>query len=157
MENRIETLRKIIEQKLLSKNEEIKYRFNYLCHMNAVSQFCSLIALKRNENAELATMAGLLHDYYTYTTLDAANHAEKGAVLARKLLNEINLTTKSETDLICSAIHNHSLKNQLHSSFDEVLIDADVLQHVLFNVTLPIFEWEKKRFENLASEFGFQL
>ena len=128
-----------------------------MSHMNSVSQFCALIALKRGENVELATMAGLLHDFYTFKTLDAENHAEKGAVLAREVLNELKVTTDDEVNLICSAIHNHSFKGSTHSTFDEVLIDADVLQHCLYNFTMPIAEWEKSRFKNLTKEFNLNL
>ena len=105
------------------------FRFNYMSHMNSVSQFCALVALKRGENVELATMAGLVHDFYTFKTLDAENHAEKGALLAREVLNKLKISTDGEIDIICTAIHNHSSKGNVHSAFDEVLIDADVLQH----------------------------
>lgn len=155
MENRIEILRKFIENLLFSTTEDNRPRFYCLNHMYSVSQFCALIALKRGENVELATMAGLLHDYHTYKTMNSDNHAEKGAVLAREVLNELKITTDDERDLICSAIHNHSYKDRTHSSFDEVLVDADVLQHNLFNFTMPIAEWEKPRFQKLANEFGF--
>ena len=157
LENRIETLRKHITDLLFSTNEDKEFRFRYLNHMYSVSQFCALIALKRGENAELAMMAGLLHDYHTYKTLDSDNHAEKGAVLAREMLNGLGITTADETDLICSAIHNHTYKGSVHSSFDEVLVDADVLQHGLFNITLPIANWEKERFEKMFKEFGLNV
>ena len=39
-------------------------------HLYGVSQACVLIALKRNENAELAAAAGMLHDIHTYATMD---------------------------------------------------------------------------------------
>jgi len=158
MENRIETLRKFIENLLFSSAAEDRaVRFNYMSHMNSVSQFCALIALRRGENVELATMAGLLHDFYAFQTLNAENHAEKGAVLAREVLGELKVATDDEMNLICSAIRNHSAKGSVHSPFDEVLIDADVLQHCLYNFTIPIAEWEKSRFENLAKEFGLDI
>jgi len=157
MENRIEILRKFIERLLFNTEEDKVLRFNYMSHMNSVSHFCALIALKRGENVELATMAGLLHDFYTFQTLAAENHAEKGALLAREVLNKLKITTDDEIDVICSAIHNHSSKGSIHSAFDEVLIDADVLQHCLFNFTMPIAEWEKVRFANLAKEFALSL
>lgn len=51
--------------------------------------------------------------------------------------------------MICTAIHNHSSKASKHSSFDEVLIDADVLQHCLYNPIFDVAEHEKQRYENL--------
>ena len=157
MENRIETLRNFIENILFSTAEDVLPRFRYMSHMSSVSQFCALIALKRGENVELATMAGLLHDFYTLKTLDAKNHAENGAVLAKEVLDELQITTSDEINTICSAIHNHSSKGGSHSAFDEVLIDADVMQHCLFNFTAPIAEHEKARFKNLAKEFALTL
>jgi uncharacterized protein len=59
-----------------------------------------------------------------------------------------------ETDMICSAIHNHSDKLGNFSSFDEVLIDADVMQHCLYNPLFPVKEHEMKRYTNLLIEFG---
>jgi uncharacterized protein len=152
MENRTEILRNYITDELFSEPEKTKLRLVYFNHMSCVSQFAALLALKRGENVELATIAGLLHDYHTFKTLDPTNHAEKGALLAREVLNELKLTNEQETELICRAIHNHSSKDRRHSNFDEVLIDADVLQHRLFNTTLPEFEHEKVRFDGLAGE-----
>ncbi len=119
-----------------------------------VSQACAMIALRRGQNVELATIAGMLHDFYTYKFMDDKNHAEKGALLAREVLNDLKLTNDDETDLICSAICNHSSKESHHSAFDEVLIDADVLQHCLYNVTKPIMEHEESRFKRLIHEFS---
>jgi uncharacterized protein len=74
--------------------------------------------------------------------------------LAREILNELKLTSDEETDLICSAIHNHSSKEGSFSTFDEVLIDADVMQHCLYNITKPEEENEKIRFSKLIEEFS---
>ena len=40
------------------------------------------------------------------------------------------------------------------SQLDEVLKDADILQHVLQNTTLPIRDKYEKRFEKLKKEFS---
>ena len=153
MHNRVETLRMYIEDILFDSTDDIRMRFDYINHIVCVSQFCALIALKRGEDAELATMAGLLHDIYTLTYLDSEKHAKRGAVLARDVLNKLRLTTEEETDMICSAIHTHSKKRGSFTGFSEVLIDADVLQHSLYNVTFPLIEKDKERFNKLADEF----
>jgi HD superfamily phosphohydrolase YqeK len=156
MENRIEVLRKYIDNVILNMTDSFERRCAYL-HLYGVSQSCALIALRRGEDVELATMAGMLHDFYSYKFMDSKNHAEKGAVLAREVLQELKITTDDETDLICSAIHNHSAKDKSHSAFDEVLIDGDVLQHCIYNITVPVAEHEKARFEKLVKEFGLIL
>jgi RimJ/RimL family protein N-acetyltransferase/HD superfamily phosphohydrolase YqeK len=153
MDNRIELLRSHIDGVLLDMTDTEDRRCAYL-HLYGVSQACALIALKRGENVELATMAGMLHDFHTYKSGSHENHAVLGAILAREVLNELKITNDSETDMICSAIHNHSSKSSRHSAFDEVLIDADVMQHSLYNYTQPVMEHENERFNNIIGEFG---
>ncbi len=134
MDNRIERLRKYIDEILINMKDTQERRCGYL-HLYGVSQACAMIALKRNQDVGLATMAGMLHDL-------------------RQILEELSLTTDNETDLICSAILNHSSKATTHSAFDEILKDADVLQHCLYNPLFPVMEHEKCRFQNLLTEFG---
>lgn len=153
--SRLEKLRAYIDQTLLNMEDERERRCAYV-HLYGVSQFCALLALKRGQNIELAAMAGMLHDIYTYKKMDSLNHAEKGAVLTRTILNELNITTMEETDLICSAIAHHSDKFGTHSPFEEVLKDADVLQHNLYNPAFPTEEKEKIRYVNLLKEFHLQ-
>ncbi|MCL2546988.1 MAG: HD domain-containing protein [Oscillospiraceae bacterium] len=155
MENRIEVLRKHIDHIILNMTDTFERRCAYL-HLYGVSQACAFIALRRGENVELATMAGMLHDFYTYKFMDSDRHAEKGAALAREVLNELAITTNDETDLICSAIHNHSSKSGTFPAFDEVLIDADVLQHCIYNITAPVMEHEAARFRKLIKEFDLK-
>jgi uncharacterized protein len=152
-ENRVEILRKYIDEILLNMDDNENRRCAYL-HLYGVSQACALIALKRGVNVELATMAGMLHDLHTYKTGNHNNHAVLGALLAREVLDELQITNPDETDMLCSAIHNHSSKDRKFSKLDEVLIDADVMQHVLYNYSAPIMEHEKKRFANLVEEFS---
>ncbi|MCL2603091.1 MAG: HD domain-containing protein [Defluviitaleaceae bacterium] len=154
-ENRVEILRKYIDEILLNMDDTENRRCAYL-HLYGVSQACALIALKRGENVELATMAGMLHDLHTYKVGNHNNHAVLGALLAREVLGELQITDSNETDMICSAIHNHSSKNEHFSAFDEVLIDADVMQHVLYNYSAPIMDHEKERFTKLVKEFSLQ-
>ncbi|MCL2202534.1 MAG: HD domain-containing protein [Defluviitaleaceae bacterium] len=152
-ENRVEILRKYIDEILLNMDDTENRRIAYL-HLYGVSQACALIALKRGVNVELATMAGMLHDLHTFKTGNHNNHAVLGALLAREVLGELKITTPDETDMICTAIHNHNVKDRKFSKFDEVLIDADVMQHVLYNYSAPIKAHEKKRFASLIEEFS---
>ena len=153
MLNRVEVLREYIDGVLLNMTDPFDRRCAYL-HLYGVAQACALIALKRGENTELATIAGMLHDFHTYKVGNHDNHAVLGAILARDVLDELKLTTPEEKDMICSAIHNHSSKDGQYSSFGEVLIDADVMQHVLYNYSVPIMEHEKERFTHLIEEFS---
>ncbi|GHU58427.1 hypothetical protein FACS189444_2080 [Spirochaetia bacterium] len=148
MENRIEALRKYIDDILLNMTDTFERRCGYL-HLYGVSHFCTLFALKRSDNVELATMAGMLHDIYSYKTLDTKDHAQKGSILAKEILDNIKLTTADETEILCNAILHHSDKKNRHSTFDEILKDADTIQHYLYNIDLPIIEKEKNRLKIL--------
>jgi HD superfamily phosphodiesterase len=151
--DRIEILRKFIDQILLNITNVEERRCAYL-HLYGVAQFSTLIALKREENAELATMAGMLHDLHTYVKMDTKDHAHKGAILAREILTSLRITNDAETEMICDAIYTHSEKGVVHSNFSEVLIDADVFQHCLYNPAFEIKAHEKNRYEKLKLEFG---
>lgn len=151
--NRVETLRKYIDGMLLNMTDDAERRCAYI-HLYGVAQSCALIGLKRGENAELAVMAGMLHDLYSYVNMDTNEHARSGALFARAILIFLDITTEEESELICNAIYSHSDKENIHSNFTEVLIDADVMQHCLYNPMLGIKEHERARYENLKCEFG---
>jgi len=152
--NRIEVLRKYIDQVLLDMTDVDERRRGYV-HLYGVAQACALIAQKRKQDAELATMAGMLHDVYSYANMDVEDHAHKGAVLAREILVSLQITNDDETDMICDAIYTHSDKETIHTRFDEVLKDADVFQQCLYNPTIEIQASERKnRYERLKYEFG---
>lgn len=151
--NRIEDLRHYIEHVLLGI-EDNEVRICAYSHFYGVALTSAILARKRGLNSELATMAGMLHDIYTYKTMITEEHAHKGAYLAKEILNELNITTDEETQIIYSAIYNHSDKDTTDSDFDEILKDADVLQHCMYNPTLDILQHEKSRYENIMSELG---
>lgn len=150
--DRIEILRKHIDEVLLNMTDVEERRCAYV-HLYGVAQSSALIALKRGQDAELATMAGMLHDIYSYAKMDVKDHAHKGAILAKEILVSLRITNDNETKMICDAIYVHSDK-EVASNFDEVIKDADVFQHCLYN---PMFEakaHEKDRYEKLKLEFG---
>jgi HD superfamily phosphodiesterase len=151
--NRIEKVREYVDAVLLQMSDTSERRCGYL-HLYGVSQACVLIALKRGENAELAAIAGMLHDIYAYAAMDETEHAHKGADMAREILTSLQCFSDDEVNAICDAIYNHSSKGGKFSAFDEVLIDADVLQHCLYNPLFDIVGSRKQRYINLQLEFG---
>jgi HD superfamily phosphodiesterase len=151
--DRIKLVREYVDDVLLRITDAFGRRCGYL-HLYGVSQACALIALRRGENVELATIAGMLHDIYTYSTRDARDHAVKGAAMAKEILTSMQVFSDGEIDAVCAAIHSHSDKQREHPSFVEVLVDADVMQHCLYNPLVDVSEHERQRYENLRSEFG---
>lgn len=152
---RIEKVREVVDEILLNMSKDEARRHAYL-HLYGVSQACALISLKRNENVELSLIAGMLHDIYTYANLDSQDHAHKGAEMARNILNSLSIFNDDEINLICTAIYNHSHKSMTHGPIDEILKDADVMQHVLYNPSFDIKQHEQKRFNLLRIEFDLE-
>lgn len=151
--DRIEKVREVVDDILLKMTKDDARRHAYI-HLYGVAQACALLALKRNENVELAVIAGMLHDIYTYANLDSKDHAHKGADLARGILDSLLLFNDNEKNLICNAIYNHSNKSGIHNWLDEILKDADVMQHVLYNPLLDIKPIEQPRFTAMKKEFS---
>lgn len=152
-ESRIEKIRAYVDNVLLHMTDTFERRCAYV-HLYGVAQACAMIAQKRAENVELAMIAGMLHDLYSYKTSERQDHAHKGAAMAKEILEELGMFTDTETETICGAICKHSDKAEKHAPFVEVLIDADVLQHFLYDPLVPAAEHEQMRLEKLKREFG---
>ena len=151
--DRVEKLREYIDAILLNKEDSFDRRCAYV-HLYGVAQACVLLAKKRGLNEELAVMAGMLHDIYTYKVTYTKEHGEKGAAIACEILEELGITTAKETHIICNAIYNHSYKEKVGSPYDELLKDADVLQHCIYNPAFPVLEKEEKRYNSILAELG---
>lgn len=151
--NRIETVRQQVDAILLGMSDAEERRCGYV-HLYGVSQACALLAKKRGESVELAVIAGMLHDIYSYANMDPADHAHKGVAMARDILESLKLFSEEEVEMVCTAIYRHSDKELVHNALDEILKDADVLQHVMYNPLFKMKLTERERYEKLAAELG---
>ena len=147
--NRVDILRDYINNVLNSITDDEFKAMGYI-HLYGVAQASVLLAKKRKLNEELCEMGALLHDIYTYQNNTSKDHAVKGAIVAREILEELEIASYEEIDIICTAIYNHSSKVMIHDSYSELLKDADVLQHNLYHPDVP--NHEKKRYEDLLKE-----
>lgn len=152
MENRLELLREEVD-KLIMNGDRDK-----ICllssHIYGVSKFCALLAAKRNMNVELSAVCGMLHDIYYTTDSSGNNHALKGAEQAEKLLKRLNIYTDNEIEIIVNSVARHSDKRIIHEPYDELLKDADVMDHCFYNNDFPIAEWEIERYNKLRAELA---
>ena len=152
--SRIKDLQKRVHKILKDNMEDNQKRAAAIAHLHGVSLAAVMIAKKRGDNLELAAMAGLLHDLYAYKSGSYDDHAHKGADYAGEVLKDLGITSKEETDIVCSAIWHHDSKAEIDSPMDEVLKDADVIHHSLGDPTKEVKEHEKERYEKLCMEFG---
>ncbi|HEX2946132.1 MAG TPA: HD domain-containing protein [Clostridia bacterium] len=155
---RLEILKEYIDSELHNVQDSFEKRCSFI-HLYGVSMCCTMIAAKRGENIELASMAGMLHDFYLYYNANDTNrvftdHGRRGAPFVREVLKKLQLTTDEETDIICSGVANHCDKLKADNSFDEVIKDADVLQHCLYDIDFTPNDAYKERYARLIEEFG---
>jgi len=155
---RLEILKEYIDSELHNIQKCFEKRCSFI-HLYGVSMCCTMIAAKRGENIELAAMAGMLHDFYLYYNANDQNriftdHGRRGSLFVREVLNKLQLTTDKETDIICSGVANHCDKLMIDDSFDEVIKDADVLQHCLYDIDFTPHAIYKERYNRLIEEFG---
>ena len=151
--SRIKDLQKQVH-KVLEKIDDEDKRLKAISHLHGVALAAAVLAKKRGENAELATMAGLLHDLYAYKSGSYDDHAHLGADYARKLLEKLAITTLEETDVVCSAIWYHDSKAEVDGPMDEILKDADVIDHRLSDPTKEVKAHEVARYAKLREELG---
>lgn len=150
---RLKDLRKYVDAEI-NKMEDADKRTGAIAHLYGVSLAATMIAKKRGQDPEIASMAAMLHDLHAYKTGSYDDHAHKGADLAGEILRELAITNEAETEAICSAIYHHDDKLVVDGPMDEVLKDADVIHHCMNDLSKPIKEKEQVRYEKLCAEFG---
>lgn len=152
---RVDTVRQYVDDMLNGVADPDDRRAGFV-HLYGVGQAGALIALHRGhgrEYAELAQIAGMLHDFSAYRDGIREDHAGRSSVEAEWILTETGCFTAEEIELICHAIKNHSDKERVGAEFDEILKDADVMQHWLRNPMEEYF-FRKDRVQRIAREFG---
>ena len=153
---RLDDVRNIIDPIIKGLANEEDKRGAYV-HLYGVGLMASLIALKRGysrEVAELAEIAGMLHDLLTYVNRkeDTDDHAHKCADYAKiNVLDKLDNLTKEEKEMIYNGIYNHSDKHVKGHWFDEIIKDADAAQHALRNPVEDYF-YEKPRIQEVLKE-----
>lgn len=152
--DRIEKVREVVSG-LLEGITDPDLRNEGYVHMFGVAQACVLLAMIREEDVELAACAGYLHDIATYLTGDSSGHARRGAEMASGILQETGVFSDKEIEKICSAIRCHSDKKLTHGPLEEILKDADVMQHCLYDPGY-VSKKEKDRYKKLLRELGIR-
>lgn len=103
-------------------------------HTERVYNLCMHIAKKENADVEILKLAAILHDIGR-PEQDRLNgkicHAEKGAILAREILEKHNVE-KNKIDRIVHCIESHRFRNNKvpQSKEAKILFDADKLDAI---------------------------
>lgn len=151
--NRLEESRKIVDQILLDMVDVVDRRCAYV-HLYGVSQLSSVLAMKRGLDAELAAICGMFHDIYAYRTGIILFHDQNSAEEIRPIIRDMGLFTAGEQLNIVSAVFHHGDKESVHQPFDELLKDADILQHYLYNTSVPVNHKRVQRLQTTLEELA---
>jgi len=151
--DRLERVRQAVDE-IVQRQPDTSYRRAAYIHLYGVSANCALLALKRGLDVQLAQVAGMLHDLSTYRRADSTDHDRLSAQAARRLLGEVGGFSQQETDAVCQAIQHHRAKGEVHALMDELLKDADVLSHYLYNPGFKQQADEEPRIAAVLAELG---
>jgi len=152
MSDRLEAVRERIDEIVHGQPEATEKRCGFV-HLYGVAAWCVLLARRRGMNAELAGVAGMLHDIWAYK-VSPENHAALGAVEAGSILGQVGSFTREEMEAIGQAIGHHSAKAEVHAPLDELLKDADVIQHYLYNPAKGAGLADHPRVRRVLAELG---
>jgi uncharacterized protein len=133
--DRLELVRRVVDNLLLRQPDEEERRCGFV-HLYGVSLICNLLAIKRRLDSQLCGAAGMLHDISSYMTGDSQDHAHRSSVEAERILKALGCFTAEDIRGICTAIACHGEKEKEHGPMEELLKDADVVQHYFYNPVL---------------------
>jgi HD superfamily phosphodiesterase len=136
--NRTEIIREKINNILNTMVDENNRNIFYV-HLYGVSSFAALLAARRGADTELAFVAGLLHDVSLLSSNDYENHCKDSAKMAKEFLLETSLFSDEEINIITDAILHHNDLDLIHTLYDEILKDSDVLQPFFNDIPEPAF------------------
>ena len=144
--DRLELVREQVDRIIATLQKEELRKFAYI-HTYGVAQAAAMLAKTRELDVEISCVAAMLHDIALYAcNCPHKEHAQKSAVYARTLLQELHAFTEEEIQLIVNVISVHSDKLVRHDGpYSEMLKDADVLQHYLYNVNIELSERDNVR------------
>jgi uncharacterized protein len=134
--NRLERVREEVDSILLRLVSDEDRRWGFT-HLYGVSLTATWIAERRGLDIELAAVAGMLHDLATYASGDSTDHARRSSQLALGLLHPLGIFSHEEIEAITRAIARHSDKAAIDEPMAELLKDADVTHHWLYDPSLP--------------------
>lgn len=148
---RLDSVRVLVQEMIMSiGSEQRKQEACVLLY--GVSSFASFLAMKREQNQELAAIIGLLHNYYFFKTGVKEFPGPNSADTVRPLLRDLNMFTKEELTQILKAIFHQGDRNKVQGPYEEILKDAQVLQSYFQNRNCILMPQDNTRLRNVLRE-----
>ena len=137
-----------------------------LKHSSGCCQVGRILAEKRGLNVELVEIIAVLHDIAVVTTGSYKDHAKKGGIVAKKILEKSNDFSVEEIKTICDGVAHHSEKDIYSDNpYIEIAKDLDAFDCCLYEGSInyykihkpkDVFEKYCDRIRKVRKELGLQ-
>jgi pyruvate,water dikinase len=137
-----------------------------LKHSSGCCQVGRILAEKRDLNVELVEIIAVLHDIAVVTTGSYKDHAKKGGVVTKKILEKSNDFSTEEIKTICDGVAHHSEKDiYTDNPYIEIAKDLDAFDCCLYEGSInyykihkpkDVFEKYCDRIRKVRKELGLQ-
>ena len=147
----------VVAQFIFDEYSKIYYaplRYQAMRHTDLVDGWVTLLAQRRHLDLELLKISALLHDLARFSYNAPFQHAQKGANLAREILEGMKQFEASKIEQVCQAISHHSDKQRIDTPFDEALKDGDLLARWSVDPSEQFEDDLKQRFNQLKAELS---
>jgi len=151
--DRLEQVREAVDCILRQQPDSEQARCGFV-HLYGVALLCVLLARKRNLDPQLCGIVGMLHDISSYETGPAPDHPRLSAQEAERILRQLRVFTGEEIRAITTGIAQHGDKKRTDGPLAELLKDADVVQHYLYNPAIEPEHRGHPRLQHVFCELG---
>ncbi|PRA08002.1 MULTISPECIES: CHAP domain-containing protein [unclassified Paenibacillus] len=148
---RLGTVFNLVHEILLKESVNKEGMLDYL---NGVSNFASMLAMKRVQDSEISAIAGLLHGFYFNKTGIEDFPGPNSADAVRPILLSAEIFTTDELSIILKSIFYQEDTHLVHGPYEEIIKDAILFQMYFQNPGRSLSKIEISRLENVFNEFG---
>ncbi|MCP3806632.1 CHAP domain-containing protein [Paenibacillus sp. Lou8.1] len=150
---RLESVRGLVHEMLVT-TENNSMKQEAWAHLFGVSNFASMLAMRRGQDVEIAAIAGVLHGFYFYKTGIKDFPGPNSADAVRPILRNTQLFTDEEQLVILRSIFYQGDRHQGHGPYEEIIKDAILLQMYLQSAGNHSFKTDIRRLQNVFVELG---
>jgi len=150
---RLNTVRGLVHEMLMD-TENFSKKQEAWVHLFGVSNFASMLAMRRGQDSEIIAIAGLLHRFYFYKTGIKDFPGPNSADAVRPILRSTQIFTDEEMSIILRSIFYQEDKHRVHGPYEEIIKDAILMQMYFQNSGNKLSKIEVSRLQNIFVELG---
>jgi hypothetical protein len=152
---RLESIRILVNEMLINLDSSVNKQ-EASVQLYGVSSFASMLAMKRGLDTEIASITGMLHNYYFYKTGVCYFSGINSAETVRPIIRDLKIFSKDEQLVILRVIFYQNQLGQVHGPYDEIIKDAIILHKFFQNPDQTLSPLDVKRLLNVLSELSIE-